>query len=1393
MKVFNILPLIIIILLAGSNITYDINESTTHQSIFETQDLNIQQPEELDYSISTQEQTIQNSKPQSLSMQGGGCWLDTFDNNTMIDWTRTNNINLSFGKVRLDLVKVDEHTVAMWHFDKGSGITAYDESMNYNNGTLGGNGIGTDLPTWSNGVYGNGLSYDGADDYVDFGFNKTLNLVSEITIESWINPSGWGEYLNYGFGRIVDKSKYLLYLHKTQNPTYNTYSLVFTLEIGTTNYPSNTPTSSISLNEWQYVAVTYDGSSVKMYINGNSQTLTQPDGQPSGNIDNNVNDYLFVGESPTADRAFDGYIDEIRISNKSRSPVTKNGNLTSEEISLPPGMQWDTLIIDKFQPQNTAIEVKILDASNNQQIPGSPLYTLNGEFDISYLNPDQYPFIKLNASFVGKQLGPEPVLNYWGVSWNKSDTWQDTFFGGVKVDDSSRVNVVDGEALFRNNGHLISTAITIPDKHYYNTLTINKSEPIGSSLKVNVLDAQTNSPIPEYIDLTSKNIDVSKLDPHKFPALKLKASYSSTGQIGKLFDWSVNWTENTAPNFLDISMPDSINRTFMAKLKINLTDQEDLEKNLTPIIEVKPPGQSNWGKYYLWDPYYVNEHWVCNFTPSWNADVGEYYFRFFCSDKFLKMVQYPQILTMEVRNNHPRFLSVEPSKVRINRTEPMEIIIESTDVETPDAMLTVEVRYRHESEYDWETILDVPSNGVIWYPTFRPPADAMLGRYIFNISCNDYLDDDNFDVVYYYLELEVLNNKPTAPNITLSPQEPRTLDDLDLIILSESKDIETKQVDYWYRWYKDNVYMPNYDNLSSIPHHVTAKGHSWKCIVQPFDGDDLGPAVEASVTILNSGPRVLYEFEDIQMFEDSMLVLGNKLKMVFTDADNDTLVFNASETENIKIEIIPGNGTLIITPDEDWYGIETVTFYATDQIETTEEIVVIEVIPTNDLPRLVKIGSQQISTGKDVLDFQVDEDDVLIVTITVEDIDGDLARGMIRYFLNETGNPNLYIEDTDLIFKPKNADVGWHYLNITVTDGNETPTEYVNQTIRINVENVNDPPTVEILAPKDGKEFTSADKISFDCLAEDVDLLIPDTMEKLSYQWTTNKTKNKNLGSGREVRDITLPEGYYRITVTVTDSDGAEATDSIRIVVRKVDDSEAKIEFTSSLFLIAVIIILIIIILIISLIIINRRKKERLKELGIHKEEVLHPVDAYRPEEPTKPLIKPSETMGYQPPLYQTTQAAQAQAPLPVPMKSLPGTHAAPPPGPGTGPGPVPVPQLPVRQPAQGQTVPQQQQQPTAVDQELTPETKLQLLEDRLVRGEIPYDVYSKLKVKYESELEMQMEQQAQTSTQTVTQDTQAKKEPEEEQRQPTGYQPAPKLLPAKDGTTVKSDDDENK
>jgi hypothetical protein len=97
------------------------------------------------------------------------------------------------------------------------------------------------------------------------------------------------------------------------------------------------------------------------------------------------------------------------------------------------------------------------------------------------------------------------------------------------------------------------------------------------------------------------------------------------------------------------------------------------------------------------------------------------------------------------------------------------------------------------------------------------------------------------------------------------------------------------------------------------------------------------------------------------------------------------------------------------------------------------------------------------------------------------------------------------------------------------------------------------------------------------------------------------------------------------------------------------------------------------------------------------------------------------------------------------------------------------------------------------VDQELTPETKLQLLEDRLVRGEIPYDVYSKLKVKYESELEMQMEQQAQTSTQTVTQDTQAKKEPEEEQRQPTGYQPAPKLLPAKDGTTVKSDDDENK
>ncbi len=108
------------------------------------------------------------------------------------------------------------------------------------------------------------------------------------------------------------------------------------------------------------------------------------------------------------------------------------GTLISKPISIPHNMNWDSLILNKTQPLNTFINITILNASNNQPIPGSLTYNNGGEFDISYVDPLLYSSIKLKAEFV-RNCSAMPTLHYWGVSWNATNAWRDSLFGGLKV------------------------------------------------------------------------------------------------------------------------------------------------------------------------------------------------------------------------------------------------------------------------------------------------------------------------------------------------------------------------------------------------------------------------------------------------------------------------------------------------------------------------------------------------------------------------------------------------------------------------------------------------------------------------------------------------------------------------------------------------------------------------------------------------------------------------------------------------------------------------------------------------------------------------------------------------------------------------------------------------
>ena len=153
------------------------------------------------------------------------------------------------------------------------------------------------------------LEFNGSDSFLECTANAELEISEALTLEAWIKPAGWGEDPETGSGRIFDKDKFSLFIQG--NPAQN---LVFQsiTEIGQTTWVG-TPENSIVLNEWQHVAVSYNGvSEVHIYINGVDQELSMYDG-PLGNIVSNLNDDLYIGSNSAGEFIFQGVIDELRI------------------------------------------------------------------------------------------------------------------------------------------------------------------------------------------------------------------------------------------------------------------------------------------------------------------------------------------------------------------------------------------------------------------------------------------------------------------------------------------------------------------------------------------------------------------------------------------------------------------------------------------------------------------------------------------------------------------------------------------------------------------------------------------------------------------------------------------------------------------------------------------------------------------------------------------------------------------------------------------------------------------------------------------------------------------------------------------------------------------------
>lgn len=186
--------------------------------------------------------------------------------------------------------------VALWRFNEGSGTTAFDASGHGNNGTLmGENG---NVPAWSAGQAGFGgalrLTNDGANhSYLSvpgsalLEIGQTANNPWTITAWGYENSGGTGNFIAaYGRIMVIDGGTVLqLESGASGDDEFYTWDrYTFNWEIGWGTGNSVSPL----LDEWVHWAVTYDGTNITLYRNGNQ-------GPQGGVASQPVNSYLEYG------------------------------------------------------------------------------------------------------------------------------------------------------------------------------------------------------------------------------------------------------------------------------------------------------------------------------------------------------------------------------------------------------------------------------------------------------------------------------------------------------------------------------------------------------------------------------------------------------------------------------------------------------------------------------------------------------------------------------------------------------------------------------------------------------------------------------------------------------------------------------------------------------------------------------------------------------------------------------------------------------------------------------------------------------------------------------------------------------------------------------------------